>query len=236
MKTSTSARPATDATSDFCRSSLTQRRADVVLLDDLHGHGQRARVQLVGERRDLLFREAAVDHAVVGDHAFDRRVADPLLVEEDAHDLVHVLARHVGELARVLRHEVDLRFVALSEAGRRALELRAAVHDGTRVLVRAVRIVRVLRIAARALADLRRLDLELEHRGLLEQRLELVGVLDRGHLDEKAIRTLFEITGSETPSAFTRLSTTSSTWFWTSGVIFGTSFVGCSCSSTRAPP
>ncbi len=135
-----------------------------------------------------LFRELAVDHPVVGDDALDRRVADELLVEEDAQQLAHVVAGQLGELARVLGGEVHLRLAAgLAEAGRGALELGAAVDDLAGILVRAVGVAGVLLVGSRPGADLRRHDLELEHRGLFEQAHGGVGVFDRRQLDEQLV-------------------------------------------------
>ncbi len=77
---------------------------------------------------------------------------------------------------------------ACAERGLRALQLVAAVDDRARILIRAVGIVGVLLVGIGARADLRRDDLELEHGRFFEQPFRLVGVLDRGQLDEQAVR------------------------------------------------
>ena len=90
---------------------LTERRADGAALHDFQRHRERAGLELDDEVVDLG-RRHAVDDALVGDGAVDRRRRDDRLVEDDRHRLADVVAGEreevVGGVAFELEADDDL--------------------------------------------------------------------------------------------------------------------------------
>ena len=168
----------------------SKRRPDGVVLNDGSRNGKRTGIEIVCDANRVVFGEVTGDLSLIRDHALNRRRRNVLLVEEHAEQLAEIRLRHLAELLRILRLEIDLpAATTLTRRGCCALEVGACVHDRAGILIRAIRISGVLLVRLRTLLDRRRNDFEIEFRNFLEQPDCRVGIFDAGKLDEDTIGT-----------------------------------------------
>ena len=191
--------------------------ADRALLEDRDRRRQRAGAQQQRQIARRLHREAARDDAAAAeDRLADHRRADHLVVEHDRERLADILARRVAEAPRAGRvePEADHRLVVLE--GRLRVDQRvAADHDARLARHRPSAPAAVPRSSSagrisspggrrpRRASSTRHAgvdQLEGQLGGLAEQRLDVLGIVDAGQLDQDAVLRLARwIVGSLVP-------------------------------------
>ena len=180
--------------------------SDGALLEDRDRRRQRARAQQQREIARRLYREAAGDDAAAAeDRLADDRRADHLVVEHDRKRLADIVAGRVAKAlgAGGIEAEADDRLVVL-EGGLRVDQRVAADHHplahdigggpdlrGPPLLGRQDLVAGRQPAAARVLERDAGVDqLEGQLGGAPEQRLDVLGIVDAGQLDQDAVRAL----------------------------------------------